>query len=171
MIQRVHLARALVAEPQVLLLDEPTNGMDPNAAFGFRDLMRRLRATGTTILLTTHDMNEAQDLCDRVLLMDQGTIIARGAPAELLAGTDQRRVVLVTQDRDTVQGLLSVHCPRTACATTVSGDLRIETGTTTELAQVLAVIAEAGVGGVSITEPDLGDVYRRLIPDREFGVR
>ncbi|WP_394813407.1 ATP-binding cassette domain-containing protein [Streptomyces johnsoniae] len=79
--QRLHLARGLVADPPLLTLDEPTVGMDPVAAQDFRVLVDALRADGRTILLTTHDMAEAEAVCDRVSLVDHGRIIATRAPA------------------------------------------------------------------------------------------
>lgn len=78
--QRLHLARGLVGDPEVLLLDEPTTGMDPVAAHNFRGLVGELRAEGRTILLTTHDMVEAETVCDRFTLIDRGRQLATESP-------------------------------------------------------------------------------------------
>jgi ABC-2 type transport system ATP-binding protein len=81
--QRLAIARALLARPPVLLLDEPTSGLDPQSALHLRDHVRRLRAKGHTALLTTHDMEEAEQLCDRIAIIDHGRIVAMGTMAEL----------------------------------------------------------------------------------------
>ncbi len=82
--QRVLLALALVNAPELLFLDEPTTGLDPQARRNFWDLVKRLKREGKTILLTTHYMEEAYELCDEIAIMDQGRILARGQPDELL---------------------------------------------------------------------------------------
>jgi ABC-2 type transport system ATP-binding protein len=81
--QRLHLARGLVGDARVLFLDEPTLGMDPLAAREFRTLVKELRSEGRTILLTTHDMSEAESLCDRVALIDRGRLLAVETPQTL----------------------------------------------------------------------------------------
>src|SRR5699024_2882337 len=78
--QRLHLARGLVGDPPLLVLDEPTVGMDPVSAHEFRSLVGELRGEGRTVLLTTHDMAEAQALCDTVTFIDDGRIIGSGTP-------------------------------------------------------------------------------------------
>jgi ABC-2 type transport system ATP-binding protein len=83
--QRVLLAIALVNDPELLFLDEPTTGLDPQARRNFWDLVREIRAQGKTIVLTTHYMEEAYALCDDLLIMDHGRIIARGSPKRLLS--------------------------------------------------------------------------------------
>jgi ABC-2 type transport system ATP-binding protein len=87
--QRLSLACALVGRPEVLFLDEPTAGMDPHARATTWQLVRDLRARGTTILLTTHAMDEAEQLCDRVAIVSAGRLAAIGSPAELTAATGE----------------------------------------------------------------------------------
>ena len=82
--QRLLLAVALVNRPRLIFLDEPTTGLDPQARRNFWDLVQNLRTQGTTIVLTTHYMDEAQVLCDEIAIMDGGKIITQGAPDELL---------------------------------------------------------------------------------------
>jgi ABC-2 type transport system ATP-binding protein len=84
--QRLLLALALVNDPEVLFLDEPTTGLDPQARRNFWDLIRNIKARHKTVILTTHYMEEAYLLCDRIAIMDHGHIIAEGSPASLLAG-------------------------------------------------------------------------------------
>ena len=82
--QRLLLAVALVNRPRLVFLDEPTTGLDPQARRNFWDLVKRIREDGTTVILTTHYMEEAQILCDEIAIMDCGKIIIQGAPDELL---------------------------------------------------------------------------------------
>jgi len=84
--QRLLLAVALVNRPRLVFLDEPTTGLDPQARRNFWDLVQNLRALGSSIVLTTHYMDEAEILCDEIAIMDAGRIIAQGAPDDLLRG-------------------------------------------------------------------------------------
>ena len=81
--QRLHLARALIANAPLLFLDEPTTAMDPIASHDFRELVKDLKTEGRTIILTTHDMAEAESVCDRVTLIDHGHILAVETPRSL----------------------------------------------------------------------------------------
>src|SRR5438132_12367535 len=83
--QRLAVACALVGDPELLFLDEPTTGLDPQSRRQLWDILRGFRSQGRTVLLTTHYMDEAERLCDRVAVVDQGRVIALGAPAELIA--------------------------------------------------------------------------------------
>ncbi len=83
--QKVAIARALLSRPRLLLLDEPTTGLDPRSKREVQAVVRELRAGGTTVLLTTHDMAEAESLCDRIAIMDQGHIVALDTPDGLKA--------------------------------------------------------------------------------------
>ncbi|HEC16622.1 MAG TPA: ABC transporter ATP-binding protein [Sedimenticola sp.] len=83
--QRLLLAIALVNDPEVIFLDEPTTGLDPQARRNFWELVRTIKAEGKTVILTTHYMEEAYELCDEIVIMDHGRIIAQGTPARLLA--------------------------------------------------------------------------------------
>jgi ABC-2 type transport system ATP-binding protein len=89
--QRLAVACALVSDPELLFLDEPTTGLDPQARLSLWDVVEKFRASGGTILLTTHYMEEATRLCDRVAIMDHGKVIALGTPLELIEslGADQ----------------------------------------------------------------------------------
>jgi ABC-2 type transport system ATP-binding protein len=87
--QRVALACALVGDPELLFLDEPTTGLDPRARQSLWRVVEQFRAGGGTVLLTTHYMEEAATLCDRIAIMDRGKLIAEGSPAELVDGLGQ----------------------------------------------------------------------------------
>jgi lipooligosaccharide transport system ATP-binding protein len=91
--RRLTIARSLVNEPELLLLDEPTTGLDPQARHAVWDRLFRLREQGVTLVLTTHYMDEAEQLCDRLVVMDHGRIAAEGSPAELIAAWSTREVV------------------------------------------------------------------------------
>jgi ABC-2 type transport system ATP-binding protein len=87
--QRLALGLALVNDPELLFLDEPTTGLDPQARQGLWDLVRQLKGEGRTVLLSTHYMDEAEALCDRVGIMDHGNILQLGTPRELIAGLNE----------------------------------------------------------------------------------
>jgi lipooligosaccharide transport system ATP-binding protein len=91
--RRLTIARSLVNDPEVLLLDEPTTGLDPQARHVVWDRLFRLKQRGVTLVLTTHYMDEAEQLCDRLVIMDQGTIAEEGSPAELIKRLSTREVV------------------------------------------------------------------------------
>jgi len=91
--QRLALACALVGDPDFLFLDEPTTGLDPQARRQLWDLIEEFRTSGRTILLTTHYMDEAERLCDRVAILDHGKVIALGTPRELIASTCAEQMV------------------------------------------------------------------------------
>jgi lipooligosaccharide transport system ATP-binding protein len=93
--RRLMLARALINQPELLVLDEPTTGLDPQARRLVWDRVRSLRRQGMTILLTTHYMEEAAQLCDRLIIIDGGRIIAEGPPAELVAAQVGEEVIEV----------------------------------------------------------------------------
>ena len=91
--RRLTIARALVNEPEVLLLDEPTTGLDPQARHVVWERLYELKQRGVTLVLTTHYMDEAEQLCDRLVVMDGGRIVAEGSPAELIRRYATREVV------------------------------------------------------------------------------
>jgi lipooligosaccharide transport system ATP-binding protein len=91
--RRLTIARALVNSPELLLLDEPTTGLDPQARHLLWDRLYQLRREGVSLILTTHYMDEAEQLCDRLVIMDGGRIVAEGSPAELISTHAAREVV------------------------------------------------------------------------------
>ena len=91
--QRLAVACALVSKPELLFLDEPTTGLDPQSRRQLWEIIRRFRAAGGTVLLTTHYMEEAERLCDRVAIMDHGKVIALGTPSELIASLGAEHVI------------------------------------------------------------------------------
>jgi len=91
--RRLVIARALINEPSLVILDEPTTGLDPQARHVLWDRLYRLKQEGATLIITTHYMDEAEQLCDRLVVMDQGKIVAEGSPVELIQSYSTREVV------------------------------------------------------------------------------
>lgn len=172
--QRLHLARGLVADPPVLLLDEPTVGMDPLAAHEFRGLVEELRREGRTVLLTTHDMAEADALCDTLTFVDGGGVVVTGTAAEVRAAVTARRRVTVHDvgpgTREELVRLL--RDLRDVVVGEVDGRTRsVEVGVPADgLAAVVAALVDAGRTSFSATPPTVHDVYVGLL-DRRVGDR
>ena len=118
--RRLTLARALVNEPQIIFLDEPTTGLDPQARHLIWDRLKSLRAAGCTLILTTHFMDEAERLCDRVGIMDHGALIAEDTPRALIDTRIEPHVVEIYGDG--VQGFAAEIAPRHAERVEVSGE-------------------------------------------------
>ncbi len=101
--RRLTIARGLINQPDLLLLDEPTTGLDPQARHALWDRLYRLKQRGVTLIVTTHYMDEAEQLCDRLVIMDKGRIVAEGSPRDLIARYSPREVVelrLAPDDHD-----------------------------------------------------------------------
>jgi len=115
--RRLTIARALINQPELLLLDEPTTGLDPQARHLLWDRLYRLKQEGVTLVLTTHYMDEAEQLCDRLVIMDRGRIVAEGSPRDLIARHSTREVVElrfgVAGDRERLFGRLDAAGERT----------------------------------------------------------
>jgi len=105
--RRLTIARSLISEPELLLLDEPTTGLDPQARHVLWDRLFRLKQQGVTLILTTHYMDEAEQLCDRLVVMDKARIVAEGSPQELIASHSSREVVEVRFPPDEQEAMAS----------------------------------------------------------------
>lgn len=160
--QRLLVAVALVNDPQIVFLDEMTTGLDPAARRATWDLIERIRDAGTTVVLVTHFMDEAQRLCDRLAIIDHGRVIASGRPSELMAGQQDDVTMRFTVGRedlgflDTVPGVTDVA--RHGSTVAVSG-------TPTMVAHVGKALVEQGIipDDVAVIRPSLEDVYLRLV--------
>jgi ABC-2 type transport system ATP-binding protein len=160
--RRLDLALGLIGNPQLLYLDEPTTGFDPAARRDAWDLVRELRQAGTTILLTTHDMEEANALADRVIVLSGGVVVAQGSPSAL-GGRDaaQARITFRLPD-----GLSAGALPLPATAS--NGVIAVETASPTRTLHQLtgwAVGQGLELPGLTVERPSLEDIYLRLTSD------
>ena len=154
--QRLLLAVALVNDPKVVFLDEPTTGLDPQARRNFWDLVKRIRANGTTIILTTHYMDEAQILCDEIAIMDAGRIIAQGNPETLLR--ERYRNVIIELPLEDVSGDLADFEHRRL---DTQGVIEIETDDVNQSLTDLAAEVH-GLNRIKIRQPNLEDLFLDL---------
>ncbi|WP_370941895.1 ATP-binding cassette domain-containing protein [Amycolatopsis sp. cg5] len=171
--QRVMIARALMHRPRVLFLDEPSTGLDPQARLFVHERITELRARGTTVLLTTHDMDEAAKLCDRIGIVDHGRMLALNTPAELsrsLPGTRTLeltvRVANAEPLRAALQSLPSVHTAELTEHRAGQAHLRLFTDRDPDdlVTPALGVITRLGgaVQEFGIGKPSLEDVFIHL---------
>jgi ABC-2 type transport system ATP-binding protein len=169
--QRLHIARGLLHDPPVLFLDEPTIGLDPVGARELRETVAALRDRGKTILLTTHYMFEADELCGRVAVINNGQIIAEGTPRSLKARVRDRTVIEVVafnvqeaaleavRRLDGVESL-SVEVDDQAQVLSVRSDLGVAL-----IQPLLAALVGAQVTSVTAREPTLEDAYVQLVSE------
>jgi ABC-2 type transport system ATP-binding protein len=167
--QRLHLARGLLNAPEILFLDEPTIGLDPVGARELRVLVRNLASEGTTVFLTTHYMQEADEICDRIAVIRKGEIVAHGTPSSIKTGAEEQGVVefeaegvpderiralraleavatVIVDDRELSQ-VVTIHCSRPG-----------------EVAASLAALLDGiALRKVSVREPTLEDAYVLLV--------
>lgn len=156
--RRLVLARALINEPQILLLDEPTTGLDPQARHLIWDKVRSLKKQGVTIILTTHYMDEAAELCDRTLIMDHGKIIEEGKPAELVKKHVGEDVLEMDYDPD-VMKVLQEKFPEARLETV--GD-RIRVFTAQPHGVFEDFLRDFPTKGATIRNANLEDVFLKL---------
>jgi len=161
--QRLSIACALVHGPDLVFLDEPTSGLDPQARRNLWDLLRSINAEGHTVVLTTHYLDEAEVLCDRVAIMDEGKILELGPPAALVRGLDAPTHVSVES------GLITVDEARALAGTDdVTDDGVSLTIATRTPAKALAALADRNaLRGLSVRGATLEDVFLQLT-GREF---
>jgi ABC-2 type transport system ATP-binding protein len=162
--QRVALACALVGAPDLLFLDEPTTGLDPRARQSLWAVVERFRAAGGTVLLTTHYMEEAATLCDRIAIMDQGKLIAEGTPAALVDGLGQVQFVeFETGETVDVEGLTRLDGVESVSRRELQYRLRVGRDIAL-LANVLLELRRQNVTpiGLSTHQATLDDVFLQL---------
>jgi ABC-2 type transport system ATP-binding protein len=167
MAQRLMVARAIFHRPSVLFLDEPTAGLDPQSRLALWDLLGELHRDGQTILLTTHYMEEADRLCDRVAVMDHGRILALDTPAELKRsiGADTVVTVRTTGDAGQLAELLARDVAGVARTRVTDGRLELHVQGGDRLVPRIVLAAERGgfdLVDVSIAEPSLETVFINL---------
>jgi len=171
MSRRINIAAGLLHEPELLVLDEPTVGVDPQSRHAILTAVEDLARGGTAVLYTTHYMEEAQRLCDRIAILDEGRVVAEGTHRQLVATVGERDHVRITGTgplgalRDALTGIDGVH---DASVTDASGggsaiDITLD-GAAQLLARILETAERCGVvvTGVEVTEPDLEAVFLHL---------
>lgn len=168
--QRLHLARGLIGDPKVLFLDEPTVGLDPMASLEFRRLVSDLRAGGTTVFLTTHDLGEAEAVCDRVTLIDRGRIIATESPASLGRLVSEFEWVEAADVPYEVMRDISAATGAGTISQLPTGGVRIQPDSRELLQTVLGILVAGGVTSIRTGYPSLQEVYVRLVGDRGMEV-
>jgi ABC-2 type transport system ATP-binding protein len=169
--QRLSLALALVGRPELVFLDEPTAGLDPRARATAWAIVRELRERGVTVVLTTHAMDEAEHLCDRVAIVDRGRMVALGTTAELTSATEGNETSFSTDgalDRAALAAALGLD-PE-AVRETRPGDYVIEAPASPDLVAALGVwLRERGISlrELRAGRRSLEDVFLRLTSDEE----
>lgn len=162
--QRVAIALALVNDPQIVFFDEPTTGLDPQVRLEIHKLIEELRNDRRTIILTTHYIEEAERLCDRVAIIDEGKIIAEGSPAEIQARTLGETKITVRCEKavegELPEGVVLSEDRRTMSATSASAARR--------LSELLRWVDEKGWGleDIALKKPTLEDVFIELTGKR-----
>jgi ABC-2 type transport system ATP-binding protein len=165
MLRRLDLAVSLIAAPPVLFLDEPTTGLDPRSRLGMWEIIKRLLAAGTTILLTTQYLDEADQLADRIVVIDGGRVIAEGEPGELKSKVGNDRLELTFPDGDAFSRAIAelgedvIDSNAKDCSATV-----VIKETRSDVRRVLDQLAEAGIGiqSLAVHKPTLDDVFLSL---------
>jgi ABC-2 type transport system ATP-binding protein len=161
--QRLSIACALVPGPDVLFLDEPTGSLDPQARRNLWDLLRAIAAEGRTVVLTTHHMDEAETLCERVAVMDHGKILQIGKPSELIRGLGYPVRISIEAGQLRREEAAALAGAGNGDGGGVTEDGSSLTITTTEPAAVLAALASrSALGGLQVKGATLEDVYLHL---------
>ncbi|MDP3486907.1 MAG: ABC transporter ATP-binding protein [Bacillota bacterium] len=170
--QRLHLARALMSKPKVIFLDEPTLGLDPVVARDMRQTLKSLQSEGHTILLTTHYMNEADALCDRVAIISSGKLLALGSPAELKARYVQGTNEVYVQIAGHISGLPGIDSLADMGIVLLDsvqsvGSFRLVFDTSRHgpdsMREILKALAEQQIIGMEVAHPTLEDAYVNLV--------
>jgi len=167
MAQRLMVARSIMHKPDILFLDEPTAGLDPQSRIALWEILGELHEAGQTILLTTHYMEEADQLCNRLAIMDHGKILALDTPAGLKAsvGADSIVTVHATGDLNALGALLQKEVAGIASVNQVDGTLRLHVQGASSVVPPIVTAADHGgfqVQDLSVAEPTLETVFINL---------
>jgi ABC-2 type transport system ATP-binding protein len=170
--QRLHMARALLHDPEVIFLDEPTVGIDPVGARELRQTIKNLRQAGKTIMLTTHYMAEAEELCDRIAIVNKGRIVAMDTPSNLRKGISPESIIEITVTPENTGEIRNL-------ITSLDGKIRVETTAnllenrfnifTIEPESVLQALGPSlqskTIQGLQVRNQTMEDVYVAIIQD------
>ncbi len=169
--RRLMVAKAMVHGPPVLVLDEPTAGVDIELRQQLWAHVRELNRRGTTVLLTTHYLEEAEELCDRIAIINHGRVIACDRTENLLAQLDNKELTLILdRDLEAVPATLAEHAPQLAAPRRLVFQYR---ASESQVSQILAAVAAAGLTIVDMTteETDLEDIFLQLTRGAHDGPR
>lgn len=176
--QRLHIARALIHDPEILFLDEPTSGLDPVAARAMRELAKGLQGRGKTIVMTTHEMFEADALCDRVAVLTGGRVRRTGTPEDIKQSVILERVIEV-ELRDelgraegvlrSLPGITGFDLDRRGAVNVLS--VRASKGSGTGLVDVLRTLPDISIGYSLERSPTLEDAYVAIVEEAQDEVR
>ncbi|WP_164512775.1 ABC transporter ATP-binding protein [Leucobacter chromiireducens] len=164
--RRLLIAIALIGRPRVVILDEPAAGLDPASRLRIAELIRDIRAGGTTVLLTTHHLDDAQSLCDQVLILVDGSIIAQGAPAELARTNTEGAELSFSIPADTPRELLTTAVgDRYQEAPPLAGSVRVSVRSADpdQLLRRITFTRGLHASGIAVREATLEDVYLRAV--------
>lgn len=163
--QRVGVAAALVSDPQLVFLDEPTTGLDPKARREVWTVIENLRKLNKTVFLTTHYMEEAQVLADRVAIINKGKIVAIGSPQELVSQYGGSKVLVIRKGDEQLAGVLQKKYGQTTL--NHGGDVLVKIDDVNELWQVMATLTEMKIGrDIEIQTPTIEDVFLKVVGGR-----
>lgn len=165
--QRIHIARALINDPEILYLDEPTIGLDPEISLQIRRIVRELSDSGKTIILTTHYMYEAEELCDRILILKQGKVVGYGTAEELksLVSDDTMVRIVTTSDPTVAVDGLDLEPIVDRRVESLSGRFAVSIRCRKD-AEIIEILEERlqpfGIRSIGYDEPTLEDTYLYL---------
>jgi len=169
--QRIHIARALINSPEILYLDEPTIGLDPEISKGIRALIKKLSENGTTIILTTHYMHEAEELCDHMIILSRGVIVGGGTVREIKDSISNVSSLQITTDLEPIPAITLLKAEK---------DLDIQTSVLLNGRYMTKLVIRKDEDGISkyedlfrpykirsigIEEPTLEDAYLTLVSE------
>ena len=171
--QRIHLARALVNDPEILYLDEPTIGLDPEISREVRALVKKMASLGTTIILTTHYMYEAEELCDRILIISNGNAVGYGSTAELKEMVFKTSVIEIVTNDDPYTAVADLdgrtevlHVSSERQGGRFVTRVNLEDGVNM-MSSLDALFQPFGIRMIGYDEPTLEDVYLSLVGSNE----
>jgi ABC-2 type transport system ATP-binding protein len=170
--RRLTVAAALIHSPDVVFLDEPTAGLDVPSARALRSLIRAINREGATVFLTTHNLAEAESLCDRVLILVKGRVLAEGTAAEVQERAEEAKVLSVILTGDVEAEGLRTACPAVVSAEPADGTWRLEVKDThAALSQLLSFAEREDMRILEIASapPGLEDAFMTILEDRPAG--
>jgi Cu-processing system ATP-binding protein len=166
--QRLGIAQALIGEPRLLLFDEPTSGLDPASRQAIYETIDRLRATGATVLISTHALAEIEDRVDRIAIMHRGRLLAAGTLADLRHGAHGEARIRVAVRPCTTSQVLAALPPEARCVEASDRALTLQVPAQAKMS-ALRAIAQCGerIEDLSLTAPGLQELYARIVADAE----